>query len=119
MSHIAIELKTAENLQSLKRFAASVYLCQILTFMLAGLPLLLGVAINFYKRDQVQDTWLQSHFDWQIKTAWIAIAGFALAGITFATGVGMFILLVTVIWMVYRITIGWYALTDNKAIDVT
>jgi len=117
MNDISTEQKGTEELQTLKRLAATVYLCQILTFMLAGLPLLVGVAINFVKRNQVEGTWLESHFDWQIKTAWIALAGFALSGFTFGMGLGIFILPATVAWMVYRITIGWYALTDGKSIN--
>ena len=105
-----------QQLQKLKRVVSTVYLCQLLTFMLAGLPLLVGVALNFINRDLAQNTWLESHFNWQIKTAWIVLAGFAISGLTFTTGLGFFVLLITVIWMVYRITIGWYALTDGKAI---
>ncbi|MCK5662346.1 MAG: hypothetical protein KAI17_02620, partial [Thiotrichaceae bacterium] len=100
----------------LKRLTATVYLCQVLTFMLAGLPLLVGVAINFFKHDEVQGTWLESHFNWQIKTSWVALAGFALSGLTFGMGFGVFILIMTVLWMIYRIAIGWYALTDGNPI---
>lgn len=117
MNDLSTEQKGTEELQTLKRLAATVYLCQILTFMLAGLPLLVGVAINFYKRDQVQGTWLQSHFDWQIKTTWIALAGFALSGFTLEMGVGFLFLIVTVVWMIYRIATGWYALTDGRPIN--
>ena len=85
--------------------------------MLAGLPLLIGVAINFFKRNEVQGTWLESHFNWQIKTTWITLAGFALSGITFGMGIGFFILIATVVWLVYRITIGWFALNDDKPIN--
>lgn len=106
-----------EKLQSLKRLTATVYLCQILTFMLAGLPLLLGVAINFYKRNEVQGTWLESHFNWQIKTTWVVLAGFALSGLTFGWGIGIVILIITILWMIYRIVIGWYALTDGNPIN--
>jgi uncharacterized membrane protein len=104
------------NLPRLKKVAATVYLCQALTFMLAGLPLLVGVALDFYEKDAVKDTWLESHFDWQIKTAWIVLAGFALAGITFELFIGFFVLIATVVWMVYRIAVGWYALNDEKPI---
>ncbi len=117
MNEITIEPKTTEELQSLKRLAATVYLCQILTFMLAGLPLLIGVAINFFKRNDVQGTWLESHFDWQIKTTWVVLAGFALAGLTLELGVGIFVLLATILWMIYRIAVGWYALTDGNPLD--
>ncbi|WP_150047965.1 DUF4870 family protein [Methylomonas rhizoryzae] len=117
MSDVSIQKSNDEKMQFLKRMTASVYLCQILTFMLAGLPLLLGVAINFLKKNDVQGTWLESHFEWQIKTTWVALAGFALAGLTFTLGAGIFVLIITVVWMLYRIAIGWYALTDGKAID--
>jgi uncharacterized membrane protein len=60
---------------------------------------------------------LASHFNWQIQTTWVTLAGFALAGLTFGMGVGIFILLITVLWLVYRITIGWYALNDGKPVS--
>ena len=117
MNEISTEQKESEKLQTLKKVAATVYLCQALTFMLAGLPLLLGVAINFYKRNEVQGTWLESHFNWQIKTVWITLAGFAVSGVTFEMGVGFFILIATLVLLVYRIVIGWYALNDDKPVN--
>ena len=116
MNDISTEQKETEKLQTLKKLAATVYLCQALTFMLAGLPLLLGVAINFYKRNDVQGTWLESHFDWQIKTVWITLAGFAVSGLTLEMGIGFFTLIATVVLLVYRIVIGWYALNDEKPV---
>ena len=113
------DLSTEQNaakMQTLKKVTAGVYLCQALTFMLAGLPLLLGVAINFYKRRDVQGTWLQSHFDWQIKTVWITLAGFAVSGFTLEMGVGFLILIATIVLLIYRIIIGWYALNDDKPV---
>jgi len=45
------------------------------------------------------------------------LAGFAISGITFGMGIGVFILISVVVWLVYRITVGWYALNDDKAIN--
>ncbi len=111
------EQKDTDKLRTLKILVATVYLFQALTFMLAGLPLLVGVAINFIKRNDVRGTWLESHFDWQIKTTWITLTGFAISGITFGLGLGLFVLIATVVWLVYRITLGWYALNDDKPIN--
>jgi uncharacterized membrane protein len=108
------ELQT--EIKSLKRLVATVYLCQLLTFMLAGLPLLVGVALNFIFRSDAKATWLESHFNWQIKTTWVVLTGFAISGLTLSNGFGFFVLLVTILWMVYRITVGWYALTDGNPI---
>ena len=117
MNNISTEQKESEKLQTLKKLAATVYLCQALTFMLAGLPLLLGMAINFYKRNEAQGTWLESHFNWQIKTVWITLAGFAVSGLTLEMGIGFFTLIATVVLLVYRIVIGWYALNDEKPVN--
>ena len=117
MNDNSTEQKEIEKLQTLKKVAAAVYLCQALTFMFAGLPLLLGVAINFYKRNDVEGTWLESHFDWQIKTVWITLAGFAVSGVTLEMGIGFIILLITILLLVYRIAIGWFALNADKPVN--
>lgn len=117
MNEVSTNQTDDEKLQSLKKLTTAVYLCQVLAFAFAGLPLLVSVAINFMKRDEVQGTWLESHFDWQIKTVWIALAGMALSGLTFEFGIGFFILIATVVLMVYRIVIGWSALNADRPVN--
>ncbi len=116
MNELSREQNNSEKMESLKKWTALVYLCQALTFALAGLPLLIGVIINFIKREEVEGTWLESHFNWQITTVWIALAGFALSGITWAAGIGFFILLPTLLLLIYRIVIGWMALNADKEV---
>jgi uncharacterized membrane protein len=119
MNDLSNEQQDDEKLKTLRRLAATVYLCQVLAFGFFGLPLLVGVAINFMNRNDAQGTWLESHFNWQIQTAWMSLAGFALAGLTFETGIGLFILLPTVLLLVYRIVIGWNALNANKPVKAS
>ena len=106
-----------EQLERLKRKVATVYLCQVLAFGFAGLTLLIGVVINFMKRDEVKGTWLESHFEWQINTVWITLAGFAVAGILMFSGIGYFLLLPIVLLLMYRIVIGWMAWTAEKPVE--
>ncbi len=105
--------------QSLKKIAASVYICQVLTFVLAGFPLLIGVGINFYFKKEVAQTWLASHFEWQIKTAWLALAGFGVGGILLEMDIllGTAVLVSAIMLMIYRIVIGWNALDGNHPVD--
>lgn len=117
MGEISKNPQDDEKLQSLKTITSIVYICQVLTFFLAGLPLLIGVTINFIKRDAVAGTWLESHFSWQIKTVWITLAGFAIAGLTLPIGIGMYVLFPVLAYLVYRIAVGWTALTANKPIE--
>jgi len=116
MNESSTDQTDIERLHSLKRLATAVYLCQVLSFAFAGVPLLVGVAINFMKQDAVKGTYLESHFDWQIKTVWIALAGLALSGLTFEFGIGFFILIATIVLMVYRIVIGWNALNSDQPV---
>ncbi len=67
MNDLATEQKDPDKLHELKRLTATVYLCQALSFIFAAVPLLVGVAINFFKRDEVQGTWLESHFNFSNK----------------------------------------------------
>lgn len=116
MNESSINQMDTERLHSLKKLTTAVYLCQVLAFAFAGLPLLVGVAINFMRQDEVQGTWLESHFNWQIKTVWMALAGFALSGLTFEFGIGFFILIATVVLLVYRIVVGWVALNADRPV---
>jgi uncharacterized membrane protein len=109
--------KNTDDLGALKKLATTVYLCQVLTFFLAGLPLLVGGAINFMNRNDAKGTWLESHFNWQIKTLWLTLAGFALSGLTFSMGIGLYILFPTLAILATRIAIGWTALMADKPIS--
>ncbi|WP_394752215.1 DUF4870 family protein [Crenothrix sp.] len=117
MNNLAINDKHTDSLEKLKRLTTVIYFCQALTFALAGLPLLVGAVLNFLNREAVEGTWLQSHFDWQIKTVWLTLGGFALSGLTFTMGIGLFILIPTLVILIYRIFVGWTALTVDKPIS--
>jgi len=119
MSELPNDQSEAEKLSALKRLATSVYLLQLLSFAFAGLPLLAGVFINFMNRDDVQGTWVESHFNWQIQTAWMTLAGFAVSGLILYMGmleVAMIILTITILLLVYKIVVGWIALSANRAV---
>jgi uncharacterized membrane protein len=70
------------------------------------------------KRGDVNGSWLESHFSWQIRTFWFALLWFVLAGIVFITVLGIpiaiLLMLGTGIWVLYRITRGWLALLDGR-----
>lgn len=107
-----------KDLAALKKITATVYLCQLLTFAMAGIPLLVGVGLNFIYRNNVADTWLESHFNWQIKTAWTTLAGLALAGLILMIDIqlSLIVLIPTLLLLVYRIVIGWTTFTSDKSI---
>jgi uncharacterized membrane protein len=91
-----------------------------------GWPSIIAVVINCVKRSDARGTWLESHFNWQIRTFWYALlwaalvfvvsVPLALVLIGFGTWfLGMFVL---GIWAIYRIARGWLALKDGKPLPV-
>ena len=52
-----------------------------------GLPSILAVIMNYARRDAVRGTWLETHFDWQVRTFWTAVVvGIALFCIALLLG---------------------------------
>lgn len=98
----------------------------IVGLFLFGWPSLIAVIINYIKRDEVRNTWLESHFRWQIRTFWyallwliiIAIPSFLLMIVLVGFALWYIGMLVLGIWVIYRIARGWLALNDRKALPI-
>ena len=88
-----------------------------------GLPSVIALIINYVKRSDVRGTWLESHFNWQIRTFWwvliwavliflVSAPLVLLLGLGFVTGfTGIMIL---GIWAIYRIARGWLRLGSRE-----
>lgn len=98
---------------SQKNVVLLVYLLQGLAFFV-GITYLIAIIINYVKRDDAKGTWLESHFRWQIRTFWFSILWFAIGTLTLMLYVGGMILLINLIWVIYRIIKGWLRLNDRK-----
>ena len=52
-----------------------------------GLPSIIAILMNYSRRESVRGTWLESHFLWQARTFWTAVAlGIALFVVAFVLG---------------------------------
>jgi uncharacterized membrane protein len=94
----------------------------VLGSFLFGWPSIIAVIIGYVKRGEARGTWLESHFDWQIRTFWFALAWAVLVGLvslplalviigfgTWALG-----LIVLGLWAIYRVARGWMRLADHQ-----
>jgi uncharacterized membrane protein len=92
----------------------------IVTAFLSGWPSIIAVILNYVKRAEVRGTWLDSHFSWQIRTFWFALLYLAVGAVAFVTMIGIPVALVlwfaTGIWVLYRISRGWLALSSQEAL---
>jgi uncharacterized membrane protein len=91
-----------------------------------GWQSIIAVIINYVKQSDARGTWLESHFRWQIRTFWLALAWVVLialvGGALTLVLVGFAILWVGLfllgIWAIYRIARGWLALKDRRPMPV-
>ena len=94
----------------------------IVTSFLAGWPSILAVILNLVKRSDVRGTYLESHFDWQLRTFWYALLWVIVAVLLAITLVGILVAIplaiILGIWVLYRIVRGWLALIDRRPVRV-
>lgn len=96
----------------------------IVTAFIFGWPSIIAVVINYVKRSDVKGTYLESHFDWQIRTFWFAllwiVIGWFLGAILAFVFVGFAVWMVGFIalsiWICYRIAKGWLRLSDGRPV---
>lgn len=89
---------------------------------LFGWPSIIAVIINYVKRSEVRGTWLESHFSWQIRTFWFALAWALLVALVslpltlIVIGLGTWALgmFVLGVWAIYRIARGWLRLNGHQ-----
>ena len=126
-------VNTGESLESLRRWTQVIYglhafslitgivgAATVIGAFLTGWPSIIAVILNYVKRADVRGTWLESHFQWQIRTFWYGLLWVALClgfiVITFGLGVivAWLPLEIITIWFVYRIVRGWLALNAGQ-----
>jgi uncharacterized membrane protein len=94
---------------------------------LFGLPSLFAVVMNYARGDQARNTYLESHFAWQIRTfwfslLWVVVISLVAAPLLLAFGLGIVVWIVGLailgLWVIYRVLRGWLTLRDGRAIQV-
>jgi|GEM_PF-86346 len=105
----------ANGLTTPEAMAHIVYGLYALGFFI-GISWVVGAVIAHSKRDETDEHWLNSHFQWQIRTFWIGLAGVALSVPLMLVWVGFLLILVPTFWAVYRVVRGWLLLAEGKPI---
>ena len=106
-----------EKTASLKTLTTVIYALYALA-LFAGVSAIVAIVLNYIKREEVQGTWLESHFKWQISTFWWSVVWCVVGGLTFIILIGWVVWGVAFVWFVYRIAKGWLNLSDNKPMPV-
>jgi uncharacterized membrane protein len=90
-----------------------------------GLPSIVAVIMNYARRSEVQGTWLESHFRWQIRTFWFALLWMTVAlvvstPLVLLLGLGILTFMIAAaavgLWVIYRVVRGWLALREARVL---
>lgn len=96
-----------------------VYACYAVS-LFTVFPMIIGVVLAYVKRDDVQGTWLRSHFSWQIRTFWWGLLWSVIGWILFITliGIPLAYALWGLVWLwgLYRTAKGWLRLNDAREV---
>jgi uncharacterized membrane protein len=99
--------------KKLRDIALAVYVAQTIGFLIWP-TWIVGVVINYLKIGEVRNTWLETHFNWQIRTFWFVLAGWLLAWLLTIIKIGFIVGIAITIWAIYRVVKGWLALNERK-----
>ncbi len=87
---------------------------------LTGWPSIIAVILNYLKRSEVRGMWLDSHFQWQIRTFWYGLlwVGLCVLFVFITFGIGIVVawlpLALVSLWFMYRVVRGWLRLRSGR-----
>jgi uncharacterized membrane protein len=117
----------AKPIEAMRGNARMVYLLQAFA-LVCGLPAIPGLLLAYANRGAARDTWLDSHFEWQIDTFW-GMFWFWLCGMAvlfvgdhflgdgvLGHGPALLVMLGAAAWYVARLVKGWTRLSDGDPV---
>ena len=109
MSYMSIERSSVESDRTLALVAYALHLFGAVV----GIPSIVGLIVNYVKRDGY-DELFDSHHAWMIRSFWWAILWCVLGLVTLVIGVGVVILALAWLWYIYRHVRGLIALINGE-----
>ncbi len=77
-------------------------------------PLFIAGLVAWMNLDNETDSLLRTHYKWQMRTFWTALVVFAVGSALTVVLVGYLVLVLLELWLIYRVAIGWYFLSENQ-----
>lgn len=96
--------------------AIVIYVLHLLAIVSGGLTSLVGAVIAYVYRGNGPE-WLDEHYRFQVRTFWMALLYFFVAGLLTLVMIGYLLWLVAVVWLVVRCAKGLRSLQQQRAPD--
>jgi uncharacterized membrane protein len=94
----------------------AVYALYAVSFFV-GITAFIGILIAYIKKADAKGSWIQSHYDWQIRSFWWTLIWSVIGLILTFIGIGYLIILAALGWFIYRIVKGWLRLLEDRPVD--
>ena len=85
----------------------------ILYLIPVGVTHIVGLVMAYVARDTAPE-WLRSHYTFQIRTFWIGLLYFCIAGVLCVALIGFVLLPVVAIWFIVRCALGLVRLSQRQ-----
>ncbi len=86
-----------------------------LASLVFGITAIIGIVMAYMNQQDVE-SWLKTHYQYQIRTFWIGILFAFIASILMFVGIGYIMYLVLVIWMIVRCVKGLKAIDAKQPV---
>jgi uncharacterized membrane protein len=106
---MSIERSSVESDRTLALVAYALHLFGAI----AAVPSIVGLIINYVKRNDY-DELFDSHHSWMIRSFWWAILWCVVGFVTLVIGVGFVVLFLAWLWYIYRYVRGLIALLNGE-----
>lgn len=98
-----------------KNILTIIYVLYALGLLTSGTTMIVGFIIALIKRSDYGDGLHGDHLRWLVNTFWIALVGGIVGALSAFIFVGIFILVATWVWCLYRIIKGYLRFNENKS----
>ena len=96
------------------KIAYASYILYLLSLFVPLLPILAVILTYIFENDA--ETYLKSHYQYLIRTFWIGVLYFLIAGITVFILIGFILIPLCIIWLIIRLVKGLKSLMHQEPI---
>ena len=80
-----------------------------------GLTAVIGLVMAYVNKEE-ENSWLQTHYRFQVRTFWIGLLYLFIGGLTFQLIIGVFILVCWFFWVIIRCAKGLKQLENQQPV---
>ncbi|WP_372766324.1 DUF4870 family protein [Pseudoalteromonas sp.] len=109
-------VETNEKQDASAKNGAKINYVLYLASIILGITGLIALIMAYVNKKDAPE-WVQTHYQFQIRTFWIGLLYAVIGGILTFVGIGLLILLFYVVWLIVRCVKGLKALDKNEPIE--